>query len=338
MRSPSNITNKVRTIIDKLYSFVSHYGRILTIGVLMGSADAVPGISGGTVALIAGIYGRLITAITAITPSRFLDFLRAILPLYSETSRQRAGAILRECDAMFVITLITGVAIAVVIVGRIVEYAEERVPVLLFGFFFGLIAASAVILWRELTMNTLSRWLAAFVGFSFAFVLSGSVQILEDSSLAVIFAAGAVGVSAMILPGISGSLLLIILGQYIPMYESLNNFLDGVSRAITGSGEFEAVIAPGREVFTFLLGGLIGLFTVSRLIRRLLDRNRETTLAFLVALVFGALRAPISELSATEGVDWGMATVGEFGGLAFVGAILVLGLDWYAIDIDFGSL
>nr|WP_248299500.1 DUF368 domain-containing protein [Halorhabdus amylolytica] len=303
----------------------------------MGSADAVPGISGGTVALISGIYGRLITAVTAITPPRFFDLLRAVLPLGTGISRQRASELLKEFDAGFVATLLTGIATAVVIVGIIIEYVVARAPVLLFGFFFGLIAASAVILWRELTMRTIGHWLAAFVGFSLAFGLSGGVQLLEGGSLVVVFIAGAFAVSAMILPGISGSLLLIILGQYLSMYESLNSFLDGISGLVTG-GEFEAIIAPGREVFTFLFGGLIGLFTVARLIRRLLNKNREATLAFLVALVFGALRAPISEISNIKDVTWTMATVVEFGGLAFVGTMLVLILNWYALDIDFGSL
>ncbi|WP_202593637.1 DUF368 domain-containing protein [Halococcus sediminicola] len=303
----------------------------------MGSADAVPGISGGTVALIAGIYGRLIEAITAITPSRSFDLCKAVLPIGSGSSRHHAKLILREFDAMFVATLLTGIATAVVIVGRVVEYAAARVPVLLFGLFFGLIAASAVILWRELTIDTTGQWLVAIVGFSLAFVLSGSVQLLEEGGLVVVFVAGAIAVSAMILPGISGSLLLIILGQYIPMYDSLNSFLDGIGGVVTG-GAFETVIAPGREVFTFLVGGLVGLFTVARLIRGLLKRNREATLAFLVVLVFGALRAPIAELSGTEGVDWTLVTIGEFGVLAFIGTVLVLVLDWYAIDIDFGSL
>jgi putative membrane protein len=337
MAPPNEDTPSGLTIATEPSSSFRASAKVFAVGILMGSADAVPGISGGTVALITGIYGRLIAAITAITPSRFLDLLRAILPLDSGISRHRVGVILREFDAVFVATLLTGIATAVVIVGRIVGFAAARTPVLLFGFLFGLIAASAVILWRELSMNTTGQWLAAFVGFAIAFVLSGDMQVLEGGGLAVVFIAGAVAVSAMILPGISGSLLLVILGQYIPMYESLNSFLDGIGGVVTG-GEFEAVVAPGRDVFTLLLGGLIGLFTVARLIRRLLDKNREATLAFLVALVFGALRAPISELSATEGVAWTMATVGEFGGLALVGAVLVLGLDWYAIDLDFGSL
>nr|WP_241430064.1 DUF368 domain-containing protein [Halococcus saccharolyticus] len=311
--------------------------RIFVVGILMGSADAVPGISGGTVALIGGIYGRLINAITAITPARSLDLLKAILPIGFGISRHRAKLILREFDVIFVATLLTGIATAVVIVGRVVEYAAARAPVLLFGLFFGLIAASAVILWRELTIDTIGQGLAAVTGFSLAFVLSGGVKLFEGGGLTVVFVAGAIAVSAMILPGISGSLLLIILGQYIPMYDSLNSFLDGLGGVATG-GAIEAVITPGRDVFTFLVGGLLGLFTVARLIRRLLRRNREATLAFLVALVFGALRAPIAELSGNEEFNWTVATLGEFGVLALVGAVLVLILDWYAIDIDFGSL
>ncbi|EMA53364.1 MULTISPECIES: DUF368 domain-containing protein [Halococcus] len=255
----------------------------------------------------------------------------------SGSSRHRAGAILEEFDAVFVATLLTGVVTAVLIVGRIVEYAAASAPVLLFGLFFGLIAASAVILWRALTVDSIGQWLAVVLGFSLAFALSGGVKVLDSGGLAVVFVAGAIAVSAMILPGISGSLLLIILGQYLPMYDSLNGFVDGIGGMVTGGG-FEAVVGPGREVFTFLFGGLVGLFTVARLISHLLDRNRDATLAFLVALVFGALRAPVAELSNIEGVVWTVTTVSEFGAVALVGGVLVLVLDWYAIDIDFGSL
>lgn len=337
MPTPNGDTSSGLRIATESLSTFRASAKVFVVGILMGSADAVPGISGGTVALIAGIYGRLIAAITAITPSRVLDLLRAILPVGSGSSRHRAGAILEEFDAVFVATLLTGVVTAVLIVGRIVEYAAASAPVLLFGLFFGLIAASAVILWRALTVDSIGQWLAVVLGFSLAFALSGGVKVLDSGGLAVVFVAGAIAVSAMILPGISGSLLLIILGQYLPMYDSLNGFVDGIGGMVTGGG-FEAVVGPGREVFTFLLGGLVGLFTVARLISHLLDRNRDATLAFLVALVFGALRAPVAELSNIEGIVWTVTTVSEFGAVALVGGVLVLVLDWYAIDIDFGSL
>ena len=336
MPSSEDTSPELSNRTDSAFSFRGS-AKIFGIGLLMGSADAVPGISGGTVALIAGIYGRLIAAVTAITPRQIIDLLRAFAPVDSGTSWKHAGDILDELDAVFIMSLLVGIGTAVVVVGRLVEYAQARAPVVLFGFFFGLIAASALILWRELTMNTAGRWTAALVGFTLAFVLSGGIQLLESGGLAVIFIAGAVAVSAMILPGISGSLLLIILGQYISMYESLNGFLDGVSGLLVGSG-FEAVIDPGREVAVFLAGGLVGLFTVARVIRRLLSAFREATLAFLVALVVGALRAPIAELSGTEGITWTIDSIGVFGGFALVGILLVVTLDWYAIDIDFERL
>ena len=336
MPSSEDTSPELSTRTDSIYSLRGS-AKIFGVGLLMGSADAVPGISGGTVALIAGIYGRLITAVTALTPRRVIDLLRAFAPVGSDTSWKRASDILDEFDAVFIVSLLVGIGTAVVVVGRFVEYAQARAPVVLFGFFFGLIAASAMVLWRELTMDTTGQWMAALVGFILAFVLSGGIQLLESGGLVVIFIAGAVAVSAMILPGVSGSLLLIILGQYIPMYESLNSFLDGVSGLLVG-GDFEAVIDPGHEVAVFLVGGVVGLFTVARVIRRLLSVFREATLAFLVALVVGALRAPIAELSGTEGVTWTMDTIGVFSGLALVGILLVVTLDWYAIDIDFEKL
>jgi putative membrane protein len=109
----------------------------------MGSADAVPGVSGGTVALIVGVYDRLIAAVTAITPRRLIKLVRAIVPFAGGSSATRAVEILDEIDAWFVLVLLTGIGTAVVIVGQGISYAEARAPITLFGLFFGLIAASA---------------------------------------------------------------------------------------------------------------------------------------------------------------------------------------------------
>jgi putative membrane protein len=194
-----------------------------------------------------------------------------------------------------------------------------------------------LILLREIVVDSLRCWLAAIAGFSIAFVLSGGVQLLDGDGLAIVFVAGSIAVSAMILPGISGSLLLIILGQYIPMYSALNEFLDGIGRAASGAG-IEAIVGPGAVVVTFLLGGLVGLFTIARLIRRMLETYRKTTLAFLVGLIVGALRAPITELSSREGFTWTAAAVSQFVVVAAIGAIFVLALDRYAVNIDLNTL
>ncbi|MBV0925050.1 DUF368 domain-containing protein [Halomicroarcula limicola] len=311
------------------------WARTFLIGICMGSADAVPGVSGGTIALIAGIYGRLIAMITAITPERIVDFLAALLPVDGGVSVRRALAIWEEIDGWFGLALAVGVFTAVILVTRIVHIASESVPTLLFGFFFGLIAISAVILLRELSLESAFQAVSGVVGVVLAFLLAGPVEFLEGGGLLLIFVAGAIGVSAMILPGISGSLLLVILGQYTRMSDTLSAFIDSLLATVTG-GPLAPVIENGTVVGTFMVGGLVGLFTISRVVRRALDRNRRATMAFLVGLVVGALRAPVQEVSAEVGFTTDVALA--FAGAAVVGAAFLLVLDWYAVDLDLDSI
>jgi putative membrane protein len=314
------------------------WARTVVIGLFMGTADAVPGVSGGTIALIAGIYERLITAINEVTPGRFLAGVRALTPLDGGVSLDRAAAVLEEVDGWFLLALLGGIFSAIVLVTRIVDIANDTAPVLLFGFFFGLIGASAVILFRAVSVRTVPEVVAAVAGFAIAFVVSGYGEVLESSGLPVVFGAGALAISAMILPGISGSLVLVILSQYERMSSTLSAFIDALIGAVTGGG-VGPIVDHGTVVVTFICGGLVGLFTVSRVIRRALDANREVTFAFLVALVLGALRAPIVTLNGEEySVVWNTATIQAFAALAVVGAAVVFVLDWYAVDIDLDSV
>lgn len=308
--------------------------RIYLVGLFMGTADGVPGVSGGTIALIAGIYERLIDAINAVTPTRFVAGVRALAPVDGGVSVPRALAVWEEVDGWFLVALLAGVATAVVVVTRAIVYVEEHAPVVLFGFFFGLIAASALILARAITVARPDSAAAAVAGFLIAFVVSGLGEVLSGGGLAVVFVAGAVAVSAMVLPGISGSLLLVILSQYTRMIAALKGFLDGLAGLATG-GPAPDLLANGTEVVVFVLGGLVGLFSVARLVRRALAVNREATYAFLVALVVGALRAPVATLNGPEyAVAWSLATLWAFGGAAVAGAAVVVALDWYAVDFD----
>jgi putative membrane protein len=331
--SSSEATDSIFGSVPPLRAWLKTFA----IGLCMGSADAVPGVSGGTIALIAGIYERLIAAITAVTPARAIRFLRALAPTGGGPSAREAVGVLEEVDVYFLLALVGGVGTAIVIVARIVHVASEATPVLLYGVLFGLIGASAVILLRALRIETPTHAAAAVVGFVVAFVLSGPASPLGTEGLAVVFLAGAIAVSAMILPGISGSLLLVVLGQYERMSGALSDFIDALVGVVAG-GQSPSLIETGTVVGTFIVGGLVGLFTVSRLIRRALDANRGATLAFLVALVVGALRAPIAELTVEKGVTWTTETIGVFAAAAAVGGVLVLVLDWYAVDLDFEAV
>ncbi|WP_420182570.1 DUF368 domain-containing protein [Haloarcula sp. KBTZ06] len=311
--------------------------RTFLIGLCMGSADGVPGVSGGTIALIAGVYERLIAAITAVTPSRVIRFVRALTPLDGGVDLRGAFAELLELDIWFLLALVAGVGTAVVIVTHIVTVASQETPALLFGFFFGLIAASALVLLRGLSIETPLQAAAGVVGFLVAFLVSGISAGGDGTggSLLLVFVAGMIGVSAMILPGISGSLLLVILGQYTRMTRALSEFIDALIALATG-GSVDDVTATAVPVVTFIVGGLVGLFTIARVVRRALDYNRRATLAFLVALVVGALRAPVVEVRGEVGFSTDVLIA--FVAAAAVGAAFLLVLDWYAVDLDLDKI
>jgi putative membrane protein len=308
---------------DRLLGWVIIYAK----GVCMGTADAVPGVSGGTIALVTGVYERLIGAITDVSPARLRALLSAVVPGEPRRDAWRAGA---EMDLVFLAVLGTGVVSAVVTVTRLVDTAIETVPVLTFGFFFGLIGASAVVLWAEVHLDTRGRVAAAVAGFVFAFVVSGRAATAVDHSTLVVFLAGAIAVSALVLPGISGSLILILLGQYEFMIGTLRETVDGLVAAAL-SGTVPGLTGSLVTVVTFVAGAVVGLFTTSHVVQWALSRRREATLAFLVSLIVGALRAPVADVGrrlAEANRGWTPEVVGSFLLAAVVGAAVVLLVEW----------
>ncbi|WP_424014947.1 DUF368 domain-containing protein [Halorubrum xinjiangense] len=301
-------------------------------GVAMGSADAVPGVSGGTIALIVGVYERLVAAITAATPAR----LRRILAGVRSADRADARTAFGELDAGFLLALGAGIGTAVVAVLSGVDYLLTTRPVATYGFFFGLIAASAAVLFADVDLATPARKAAAIGGFAVAFLASGYASAAVATSLPVVAVAGAVAVSAMILPGISGSLLLIVLGQYNYMAGTVGRFVDGVVALALGRGA-DGVIETAPVVAAFCAGGVVGLVTIAHAVRYALDRARAATMAFLVSLVVGALRAPVAETTgilAESGESW-RAAGPRFALAALAGAGLVVVLNRYSAAIEY---
>ncbi|WP_080509209.1 DUF368 domain-containing protein [Candidatus Halobonum tyrrellensis] len=298
----------------------------------MGAADAVPGVSGGTIALITGIYDRLIAAVTSVDPGLGREALAGVTG-----DRGRLRAAVERVDLVFLLVLGAGILTSVLTVTRVLHIAIENRPAPTFGFFFGLIAASAFVLREEVYLDSTRGKAAAAAGFSVAFLVSGPAGegLLPNNPLTTAFA-GAFAVSAMILPGISGSLILVILGQYERMSGALSAFQDALFDVATGADPSVAV-GPGTTVVSFLVGGVVGLLTVAHGVRRALERDRKATLTFLVALVVGALRAPIASAGANL-AELGRGWTGEaallFAVAAVVGAALVVGLDRVAGGIE----
>ncbi|MFB6164276.1 MAG: DUF368 domain-containing protein [Haloarculaceae archaeon] len=298
----------------------------------MGAADSVPGVSGGTIAFITGIYERLIAAITGIDVA-----LIATLPrLHTAAGRTAFRERLVRMDAAFLVVLGTGVVSAVVLVSRVVQAALAAAPAPTYAFFFGLIAASAVVLYGEVSLGTPGRLAAAAVGFALAFVVSGVTQATGlGHSVAFVFAAGAVAITAMILPGISGAFFLLLLGQYDYLTATLTIFTDGLV-ALADGASLGRLVEPGVTIAAFAAGALVGLLTIAHVIRWALTEHRAATLAFLVSLMVGALRLPIAEVLANT-TAWTTAAAVVVVAAALAGAGVVLLLDHYTDDLEYGA-
>lgn len=299
-------------------------------GLAMGAADAVPGMSGGTIALITGIYERLIRAITRLDPSAIAH----VTSLHTSDGRRALVADLKEMDIPFLLALGLGIGAALITVARLAHWALATHETATYAFFFGLIAASAIILYRELEPATPVSILAGVAGFAVAFYLAGlSGQELPPPSTLILVMTGMVTIPAMILPGISGASILLLLGRYEYLSATLSEFVDGVGALFTG-GSVDRLVDPGMTILSFGAGAAVGLFTVAYGIKWAFERNRTATLTFLVSLLAGTLRLPIIKFRAN--VDtWDPAAVALVAVPAAVGISAVLALDHFTDDLSY---
>ena len=258
---------------------------VLVKGIGMGSADIVPGVSGGTVALITGIYDRLVEALRSIDFLFVLYFLRGFL---DKSYFSRAKKDFLGIDWALLLPLGAGVGIAFLSLANVIDFLLESVPAYTYGFFFGLIVASAVLVWRssKLPVGIVSI-VSVFVGFVLSFLIVGLSAVTADHSVLVVFGAGVVSFCAMILPGLSGAFMLLLLGQY--------EFLLGVLSGFT-HGDFSGVVFG----FSYVLGGLLGLVVFSRVLSYVLKHYRVASLCFVIGLMLGALRKPAFEMAGSS--------------------------------------
>jgi len=309
---------------------VREWAAVYLKGAAMGAADAVPGVSGGTIALITGIYERLVGAIASLDPGEALALLPLLPRLGDESARREVGDALTGMEVPFLFVLGVGVLTAVVTVANAVDVAYQEFPGLTFAFFFGLIVASVVVLLGEVSVETPGRVAAGVVGFGFAFVLSGlSHGDVLPGGLAVMFVAGAVAICAMVLPGVSGSLILLTLGKYETMTGAVSEATDALF-----AGALAEAVDPLSTLVVFAVGALAGILTFARAVEWALDHYRAATLTFLVALMAGALRAPAIEIADATSA-WTAASVAPLVVAGVLGAGAVLALDATTDDLDY---
>ncbi|MDG2308703.1 MAG: DUF368 domain-containing protein [Candidatus Binatia bacterium] len=237
-------------------------------GLLMGAADIVPGVSGGTMALILGIYERLIAAISHID-----------LTLLGLVKNRRWGDAMAHADLRFLVTLLAGIGAGVVSLASLMHYLLEHEMAATFGAFFGLILASSWLVAKLIEHWGPGEFASAALGAVFAFWLTGLVPVVAEPSYPYIFFSGSVAICAMILPGISGAFVLLILGMYYHVTGLLKGLASG---GFTGDAIMTLVV--------FGAGCVTGILVFSRVLRFLLDRFHGVTMAVLCGFMFGSLR------------------------------------------------
>ncbi|KAA0017639.1 DUF368 domain-containing protein [Salinicola corii] len=225
----------------------------------MGAADAVPGVSGGTIALVVGIYEELIETIRRFGPGAF-----------GVWRQQGLAGLVIYLNLRFLVPLVLGIGISLVTIAHLVTWLMSHHELLLNAFFFGLVLASAWVVMRQVGHWRWRYLLPVMLGLLLAAFLPRLLPDMSQAGDATLFVAGAIAISAMLLPGVSGSFLLLVMGLYGTVMSGIKNFDLGL-------------------IAIFGAGCLLGLFTFSRLLSWLLRYHHAMTLMTIVGFILGSL-------------------------------------------------
>jgi len=228
-------------------------------GVAMGSADVVPGVSGGTVAFISGIYEELVRSIRSFDA----DALRLLF-------RGDIRNLWQHINGLFLTVLLAGIMTAFLSFARVILYLLKNHPEMLWAFFFGLIIASAIVVGRTVGRWNLPVILSGIAGALLGYYVTVTAPGETTTALWFVFLSGMIAICAMILPGISGSFILVLMGKYEYLLTALKNL------------NFPVIIV-------FVSGAVIGLLSFSHLLNWTLRRYRDITIAVLTGIMIGSL-------------------------------------------------
>lgn len=238
---------------------IKDYGLIALKGIGMGAADVVPGVSGGTIAFIVGIYEELVDSIKSIN-------LQAIKLFFSFKWKEFWKAI----NGTFLLSLVLGICISVFSLAKIVTYLLEEHPILVWAFFFGLVLASTWIVVQDVKQWNWKTVLCFIAGAIIAFYITMATPATTPDGYWFIFICGAVAICAMILPGISGSFILVLLGKYYFIMDAVKSFNIPI-------------------LLVFIAGIFIGITSFSRVLSFALHRFHDITIAVLSGFMLGSL-------------------------------------------------
>ncbi|MCD4682222.1 MAG: DUF368 domain-containing protein [Bacteroidales bacterium] len=239
---------------------MKNYIFLVLKGIAMGAANVIPGVSGGTMALITGIFERLIDAIKSFN-------IKAIKLLFALKFKEFA----KHVDLYFLIAVFAGIAIAIITLARLFGYLFDSYPVYIWSYFFGLVLASVYFVGKTVSKWTLSVIITFIIGTAIAVVISVLNPATENSGFIYLLLCGVVAMCSMILPGLSGSFVLILMGNYqLVMIDAINDRNLGI-------------------LIPVVIGAALGLLVFSHILSWVFKRYRDQTISLLTGFILGSL-------------------------------------------------
>lgn len=260
---------------------------IITLkGMAMGAADVVPGVSGGTIAFVAGIYEELITTIDRI------DF-----DIFKMWKKEGFKTMFAHYNLGFLVSLFLGVFISILSLAQLIKYLLDNHPIVVWSFFFGLVLASILFIGKQIKKWTLAVILAVIIGVVIAYYITVAIPGTAPDVWYYFMLSGFIAIIAMILPGVSGSFILVLLGSYELILGTLNDFISGIS-----AGDWGLVKTSFLKVLLFIIGCVIGLKLFSKGLKWMFTHKKELTLAVLTGFMIGSLNKiwPWKEILSTR--------------------------------------
>ena len=239
----------------------------------MGAADVVPGVSGGTIAFISGIYQELIDSINNVN----LSVLKTL-------KNEGLKAAWKQVNGSFLLALLSGIGISILTFSKVITYLLETQPILVWSFFFGLIIASITLIWKEITSWKLVDTLFLLIGITVSYYITIARPVSSPDSYWYLFLSGFIAIIAMILPGISGAFILLLMGSYETVIGTINSFREGLTTANS-----EILTQALLKLGVFALGCIIGLKSFSKVLHWMFAHHKNTTLTLLVGFMVGSL-------------------------------------------------
>lgn len=228
-------------------------------GAAMGAADVVPGVSGGTIALITGVYEELIESIKSVNSKSIKTlFKKGLLPFW------------KQINGNFLTFLLAGIFLSVLSLAKVMENLLEKYPIIVWSFFFGLIIASSILVLKDIKKWNIAKILSLLVGIIIAYFITLLSPTETPNEWWFVMLSGAIAICAMILPGISGAFILLLLGKYTFVISAISQLNISV-------------------LAVFGIGAVIGILSFSNLLSYLLKKFHDLTITLLAGFMLGSL-------------------------------------------------